>query len=77
MRTRNSGAVATALRAAGFVPLPRLWVTPSELETITKMALNHRYHTNKIRQTAAIQSQEEEDESDLPEWDPCVNMPNY
>ena len=40
---------AKALREAGFVPLPRLWVTPDQMEVIVKMAEGNRDVVNDIR----------------------------
>ena len=49
MRTRNGGPTAAALRGAGFVPLPRLWVRADELEVILKIALKHKPQVDRIR----------------------------
>ena len=40
---------AKALREAGFVPLPRLWVTWDQLETIIRMAEGNKDVVNEIR----------------------------
>ena len=40
---------AQALRAAGYVPVPRWWVLPEELEVIHRMAHNHQDEVNRIR----------------------------
>jgi len=40
---------AQALREAGFVPLPRLWVTWDQLETIIRMAEGNKAVVNEIR----------------------------
>jgi len=40
---------AEALREAGYVPIPRWWVTPDELDVIARMAHNHDQHVNEIR----------------------------
>jgi hypothetical protein len=37
------------LRAAGFVPLPRLWVRPEELTLIRKIAFQNEAEVNEIR----------------------------
>lgn len=37
------------LRAAGYVPLPRLWVTQDELDVIMWMARKHADAVNAIR----------------------------
>lgn len=41
--------VGEALRAAGFVPLPRLWVRPEELTLIRKIAFQNEAAVNEIR----------------------------
>lgn len=41
--------VGEALRAAGFVPLPRLWVRSEELTLIRKIAFQHEAKVNEIR----------------------------
>lgn len=46
------GVSAEALRSAGYVPLPRWWVLPDELEVIHRMAHNHREEVNRIRGNA-------------------------
>ena len=43
---------AEALRAAGFVPLPRLWVRPEDLEMVNYMASKHADEVNEIRAEA-------------------------
>jgi len=43
------GKGAKALRKAGFVPLPRLWVYPDQLETIIRMAEGNKDVVNEIR----------------------------
>ena len=43
---------AKALRKAGFVPLPRLWVTPDQLEKIKRMAEENSDVVNEIRRKA-------------------------
>lgn len=42
-------AGATALRAAGFVPLPRLWVKSRDLEQIRIFAQRYEVEVNAIR----------------------------
>jgi hypothetical protein len=41
--------VNEALRKAGFVPLPRWWVTQDELSAIHRMAHNHESEITRIR----------------------------
>jgi hypothetical protein len=40
---------AKALRAAGFVPLPRWWVRPEDLSLIEYMARKHSEEVSAIR----------------------------
>jgi hypothetical protein len=40
---------AQALRAAGFVPLPRWWVKREDLDLIEYMAKQHEAEVNRIR----------------------------
>lgn len=47
--------VAKALRAAGFLPLPRLWVTPADMDTIRRIALRHEPVVNAIRAAASAE----------------------
>lgn len=42
-------AVGAALREAGFVPLPRLWVRREELRGIISIATKHADEINAIR----------------------------
>ena len=48
---KNYG-VNEALRKAGYVRLPAWWVRPEELDVIHRMAHNHEYEINRIRQEA-------------------------
>ena len=43
---------AMALRRAGFVPLPRWWVTQDQLEVIHRMAHGNKDVVNEIRAKA-------------------------
>lgn len=43
---------AIALRAAGFVPLPRWWVTREQLELVEYMARQNADAVNSIRSKA-------------------------
>jgi len=49
MSKKPPNNVGLALRAAGFVPLPRLWVTVEELDVIRKVAFRHESRINEIR----------------------------
>jgi hypothetical protein len=48
---------ATALRAAGFVPLPRLWVSESDMAAIHAIAHRHEPTVNEIRAAAAREAE--------------------
>lgn len=52
-------AGAMALRAAGFLPLPRLWVTKQDMELIQYMAKKHEAEVNRIRAEARNQEPRE------------------
>lgn len=41
------------LRAAGYVPLPRLWVTQEDMDVIMGMAKKHEGAVNAIRNEKA------------------------
>ena len=43
---------ADALRKAGFLPLPRLWVTQDQMEVIKRIAEGNRDVVNEIRAKA-------------------------
>lgn len=45
---KNLG-VNEALRKAGYVRIPAWWVRPEELETIHRMAHNHKDEITRIR----------------------------
>jgi hypothetical protein len=45
-------ASAVALREAGYVPLPRWWVTRADLDVIAQMAQAHAEDVNRIRAQA-------------------------
>lgn len=48
----NVGHTAQALREAGFVPVPRWWVRPEELDVIGRIARNHEHTVTEIRNKA-------------------------
>jgi len=52
---------AQALRAAGYVPLPRWWVLPEEMEVIHRMAHNHQDEVNRIRGEAIERAKNEQE----------------
>ena len=43
---------AKALRAAGYMPLPRLWVKAEDLDLVVYMAKQHESEVNRIRAEA-------------------------
>lgn len=43
---------AQALRRAGFIPLPRWWVTGDQFDVIRRMALGNEEVVNQIRESA-------------------------
>lgn len=49
MNKKPPGPIGKALRAAGFVPLPRLWVRREELTLIRRIAFQHEDEVNEIR----------------------------
>jgi hypothetical protein len=46
---QNTSPVSQALRDAGFVPLPRLWVKPKDMPKIHKIAFTYEEEINEIR----------------------------
>lgn len=50
---KSAGAIA--LRAAGYTPLPRWWVTQEQLELIEYMARQNEAEVNRIRAAAKSQ----------------------
>ena len=53
---KSAGAVA--LRAAGYKPLPRWWVTQEQLELIEYMARQNAEDVNRIRAEAVMTDEE-------------------
>ena len=51
-KSELKSAGAMALRAAGYLPLPRLWVKPEDLDMIVYMAKKHEAEVNRIRNEA-------------------------
>ena len=45
----GNSPVADALREAGFVPLPRLWVKPEDIQQIKTIAFQYAEEVNRIR----------------------------
>ena len=46
---KQNDEIAQALRKAGYLPLPRWWVRPDELDVIRRMAHNHQDHVTDIK----------------------------
>jgi DUF1680 family protein len=56
------GRSAKALRAAGYLPLPRRWVTAEQLELILYMSAQNEAEVNRIRGEANRVQRSPEDE---------------
>lgn len=56
---------AQALRAAGFRPLPRWWVTQEQLDLIAYMARQNQDEVNRIRAEASRRPLTREEEIEL------------
>jgi hypothetical protein len=57
---------ALALRAAGYFPLPRFWVTQEQLDLIVYMAKQNESEVNRIRAEAKVERPlTKEEEMDL------------
>lgn len=60
---KSYSPVAQKLRSMGFVPLPRWWVTPEELEIISRITKRHlpvvMATKEQIRQEQALEEIEE------------------
>lgn len=52
---------AQALRAAGFVPLPRLWVTQTQMDEIASTARQNADAVNAIRAAAAEDARKQQE----------------
>lgn len=57
-RRRQSGEL---LRKAGYVPIPRWWVRPDELDVIYRMAHNHQREITEIRAKALGRKKDDDD----------------
>lgn len=51
MSGSKQSPVAKALREAGFVPLPRLWVKAEDMRTIHFIAEQYEEEVNKVRRS--------------------------
>lgn len=55
-----SGRSSKALRAAGYIPLPRLWVTQEQMDLIAYMAKQNEVDVNRIRAESSVLTPEEQ-----------------
>lgn len=55
MSQNPDSPVAKALRAEGYVPLPRLWVKSEDMPAVQKIAFKHANAVNTIRHAAKNQ----------------------
>lgn len=51
------GAVAKKLREAGYVPLPRWWAKPEDVEEIRKMTARHVPDIFRLRDEARLEKE--------------------
>jgi hypothetical protein len=52
MTTNLTGRAALALRAAGYKPCPRWWLTQEQLDLLEYMAKQNEAEVNRIRRAA-------------------------
>lgn len=52
MTTNLTGKAAKALRAAGYKPCPRWWLTQEQLDLLEYMAKQNEAEVNRIRRAA-------------------------
>ena len=52
MTTNLTGRAAKALRAAGYKPCPRWWLTQEQLDLLEYMAKQNEVEVNRIRRAA-------------------------
>jgi hypothetical protein len=55
-QAHKHGVTAQALRAAGFVPTPRIWVRPEDLHLIRHMTKPYQDEIERIRQQVMAES---------------------
>lgn len=53
----RQGVVAKKLREAGYVPLPRWWAKPEDVEEIRKMTSRHVSDIFKLRDEARLEKE--------------------
>ncbi len=66
---KQSSPVAQRLRANGFVPLPRWWVTPAELEIISRITKHHLPVVLKIKDEVRMEQELARYQDSYQEWD--------
>ncbi len=49
---------AAALRAAGYIPCPRWWMTAEQMELVAYMAAQNSAEVNRIRSMAVMKDEE-------------------
>jgi hypothetical protein len=54
------GAAAKALRAAGYLPCPRWWLTQEQMDLVAYMAKKNAEDVNTIRALANLKQRKEE-----------------
>lgn len=54
MENGSKSPIATALREAGYQPLPRLWVTAEQMDLILWMVKQNQDDVNRIRREVEI-----------------------
>lgn len=57
------GIVARKLREAGYVPMPRWWVKPEDLEVIRRLTSHRAAEVFKIRDEARLEKEMSEYEN--------------
>lgn len=53
----RQGVVARKLREAGYVPLPRWWVKPEDIEIIRRLTSHHAAEIFKLRDDAKLEKE--------------------
>ena len=65
MTTNLTGRAALALRAAGYKPCPRWWLTQEQLDLLEYMAKQNEAEVNRIRRAALTTPMTREEEVEL------------
>lgn len=53
----SSGVVAKKLREAGYVPLPRWWVKPEDVEVVRRLTAHRVPEIYKLRDEARLEQE--------------------